>query len=291
MPMRTIETHQNCFCYRTDMSAAIIDLNEFDQATSGVRDVYSNEIFFVLSGNIRITTGLRSVSTLLNGDFVFLPVGTTVGYDVPDRAVTLSIRVHEDVPECHVFQINRRVERIESRPDFFYVMKANEKMQEFLTSFLGVYYDGVRCAKYLQMEVSRMIYLIHLYYKPEECWKFFSQIISADTKFSEYVHANWMKYSTVKGFAEGICMTTHQFSNKFKQIFGMPPYEWMTHKKASKIYWDICRCDMPLKQIAIKHDFSSQANFFHFCKSHFGNTPGEIRRSLKEHVDEIPVTV
>ncbi len=126
-----------------------------------------------------------------------------------------------------------------------------------------------------------MLYLIHAYYPQEDCLKFFSQILSPNVKFSEYVRTNWMNYGNVKEFAAGIHMSPQQFSNRFRKVFGTTPHDWVIQQKAKRIYQDICRSDLPLKEIALKYEFSSQANFFHFCKHVFGNTPGQIRKSLK----------
>ncbi len=124
-------------------------------------------------------------------------------------------------------------------------------------------------------------YLVHAYYPQEECLKFFSQRFSPDVKFQEFVRVNWMKYGNVKGLAEGLCMTSQQFSNRFRKIFGMPPHAWITQQKAQRIYQDIYHSSLSLKEIALKYNFNTQANFFHFCKHVFGDTPGRIRKSLK----------
>ncbi len=279
MPLQNVEVHQNCFCY--DSKNSVAKLSKFGQNETGSADLHQQEIFFVIKGRISISTILQRELILEEGDFIFLPSGTIMEYHALEECVTLSMRIQEDVPECHIFQVSKIAERLEDQYEGIYVLKANERMQTFLSGILETYTDGLRCRHYLHMEVSRMLFLLHAYYSQDDCLKFFSQILSPDVKFSEFVRANWMKYSTVKELADGIYMTTQQFSNRFRKIFGTTPYEWMTRQKSQKIYQDICRCDMPLKEIALKYDFSSQANFFHFCKRAFGNTPGQIRKSLK----------
>jgi AraC-like DNA-binding protein len=154
-------------------------------------------------------------------------------------------------------------------------------MTSFLAGLLETFKDGLRCRQYLKIEAARMLYMLHAYYSQEDCLKFFAQILSPDMKFSEFVRINWMKYSTIKELAGGIYMTQQQFSNRFRKIFGTTPHEWITRQKSQKIYQDICRSDVTFKEISEKYDFSSQSNFFHFCKHAFGSTPGQIRKSLK----------
>ena len=279
MPLQNVEVHQNCFCY--DSKSSVTKLRQFGQSEIGSVDLYQQEIFFVIRGRISISTNLQRDLMLEKGEFIFLPAGTTMEYHTFEECVTLSMRIQEDVPECHIFQVSKIAERIENQYEGIYVLTANERMQAFLSGILETYTDGLRCMHYLHMETSRMLFILHAYYPQDDCLKFFSQILSPDVRFSEFVRANWMKYSTVKEFADQIYMTPQQFSNRFRKIFGTTPYEWMTRQKAQKIYSDICRSDLPLKEISAKYDFSSQANFFHFCKHAFGNTPGQIRKSLK----------
>jgi AraC-like DNA-binding protein len=61
----------------------------------------------------------------------------------------------------------------------------------------------------------------------------------------------------------------------------MPPHQWMQREKARRIYLDICRNDMPLKEIALKYEFPLPSHFFRFCKQTFGESPGSIRKRLK----------
>ncbi len=279
MTLHNVEVHQNCFCY--DSKSSVVQLSKFRQNDTDSVALYQQEILFVIKGRISVSTALQRDLMLEKGDFIFLPAGTTMEYHAPEDCMTLSMRIQEEVPECHIFQVSKIAERIENQFEGIYILKVNERMQTFLSGVLETYTDGLRCRHYLHMEASRMLFLLHAYYSQEDCLKFFSQVVSPDVKFSEFVRANWMKCGTVKMLADGIYMTPQQFSSRFRKIFGTTPYEWMKRQKAQKIYQDICRSDLSLKEIAARYDFSSQANFFHFCKSAFGNTPGQIRKGLK----------
>ncbi len=269
----------NCYCY--DRGGSIVEQRQFKCDDSGSFELYSQEVFFVLRGKVHISLGWQYERTLNEGEFVYLPAGTTLYYKAMSDCDALSMRISDEVPECHIFQVSKIAERIENKYEGIYALQVNDRMQTFLSGLLETFTDGLRCRQYLQIEVARMLYLLHAYYSQEDCLNFFSQILSPDVKFSEFVRTNWMKYGTIKEMADGIYMTPQQFSNRFRKIFGATPHEWITRQKAQKIYQDICRSDMSFKEISEKYDFSSQSNFFHFCKHAFGNTPGQIRKSLK----------
>jgi AraC-like DNA-binding protein len=283
MPLQNFEMHRSCFCYDGADSAA--KLRGLPKGDVGSIDIHTKEVLFIVKGKINLQVNRQYELTLDAGEFIFLVAGSTMIYDALEESETLSIRIHDDVPECHIFQVDKVAGRMKDIYDGIYPLRLNERTGSFLATLLETYSDGLRCRHYLQMEASRMLFLIHAYYPQEECLKFFAQILSPDVKFSDFVRNNWMNCSTVKELADGIFMTTQQFTNRFKKVFGTTPYEWMTQQKAMKIYQDICRSDMPLKEISERYEFSSQTNFFHFCKHMFGRTPGQIRKSLKCDVE------
>jgi AraC-like DNA-binding protein len=258
-----------------------VKLHEFFDNDTGSIPLHTQEVFFVTEGSLEVQVDRYRGITLGAGEFVFLIGGSTMLFRATEESRGLSVKLYPGVPECHIYQLDKVAGRIRDVYDGIYPMRVNERMDRFLTSVLETYGDGLRCRHFLQGESARMLFLLHAYYPQEECLKFFAQILSPDVKFSEFVRNNWRTSNTVKKMADKICMTTQQFTNRFKKIFGTTPYEWMTQQKAMSIYQDICRSDMPLKQIAEIYDFSSQANFFHFCKHMFGRTPGSIRKSLK----------
>jgi AraC-like DNA-binding protein len=131
----------------------------------------------------------------------------------------------------------------------------------------------------MQLEISRMLYLIHAYYPYEECIKFFSPVATQDVGFSEFVRLNHTKYRTVGEMAAAYNMSVQQFANHFRKVFGEAPREWLQREKAHTIYRDICRSDKSLKEIALEYDFL-QSNFIRYCRTKFGASPGSIRARL-----------
>jgi AraC-like DNA-binding protein len=283
MQLQNFEQHRSCFCYDNEDSVA--KLHQFSLNSTGSLTIHTQEVFFVTRGTLLVQVDRYHEMTLTAGDFIFLVGGSTMLCHALEESDGLSVKIHDGVPECHLFQLGKIAGRIHNIYDGIYPLKVNDRMNRFLVSILETYADGLRCRNYLKGESARMLFLLHAYYPQEECLKFFAQIISPDVKFSEFVRNNWRTCNSVKKMADKICMTPQQFTNRFKKIFGTTPYEWMTQQKALGIYHDICRSNMPLKQISESYDFSSQANFFHFCKHVFGRTPGQIRKSLRFDIE------
>lgn len=278
------DRHKECFCNKTcDEPAAKLML--FPAESRGHVNISKSEILFVLDGSGRITLeNIHLSCNLAKGEFIFLPAGTRLTCNFNKDSAIIVVRMIVNTPECQATRIDAAVKpATDGVTPGIHSLKVNKRIQHFLSGLRATIEDGFMCELYMQSEVARLLMLIHAYYSPQECADFFAHIMSADVKFSEFVRTNYQKYKTVAQMAETLNMTTQAFSSYFKKIFGMPPHKWMQREKARLIYLDICRSDIPLKEIAMKHEFPIPSNFFRFCKNSFGDSPGNIRKNLRNN--------
>ncbi len=261
----------------------MIFLCEYMQGAQGTVSVLQQQVLFVLRGSLRISMEHTDIEQdLEQGDFIFQPGGSYWACHFAEETTLMMVRIIVDSPECHALMIQKPASSGgRERPGLF-VLKANPRMWHYLEGVRESLNDGFQCRLYMRTEVFRMLFLLHAYYSPQECGEFFSHVQTPDIKFSEFVRTNHMKYKTVGEMAEALFMTSQAFSNRFKRVFGMPPYKWMQREKARQIYFDICRNDMTFKEIVIKYDFPLSSNFFRFCKQTFGQSPGNIRKGLQK---------
>jgi AraC-like DNA-binding protein/quercetin dioxygenase-like cupin family protein len=284
--IHNLERFRNCFCNK-ESGDSIVELLEFPQEKVGVVHVFRQEILFVIRGGAYIAMeGLGVGRRLKKGEFVFLPAGARLACEMAKDSVLLIVRVPADFPECPVFRMDRTAGNVTSLkdPTGIHPLKMNRRMKGFVSDIIENINDGFLCRHFLEGEANRALYLLNAYYPEEERVKFFSHILTPDIKFSEFVRMNHMKYRTIGELSDVLCMTPQAFANRFKKVFGMTPHKWMQQEKARLIYLDICRSDMPLKEIAIKYDFPLSSNFFRFCKQTFGESPGTIRKSLRTNI-------
>jgi AraC-like DNA-binding protein len=229
--------------------------------------------------------GFSESCKLGRGEFIFLPAGTHLSCDVTRDTVLLSIKVEGEVPKCPIFKINSSPGNVSMhrQADRVHVLRANRRIRSFVTEMLENIDDGFMCRHFLLGEANRLLYLLSAYYTESERVKFFSHILTPDIKFSEFVRMNHTKYRSVADMAAAMYMTSQAFSSRFKKVFGVTPHKWTMQEKARQVYLDICRSDMPLKEIAIKHAFPLSSNFFRFCKQTFGDSPGNIRKCMQKN--------
>ena len=274
------DAHKNCFCSK-DGGGPVIFMCKYTQGAQGTVNVLQQQVLFVLRGSLRIAMENTNIGrSLEQGDFIFQPGGSHWACRFTEDTTLMMIRLIVDSPECHALMTHKPIDsNARTRPELF-ALKANARMWHYIEGVRESLDDGFQCRLYMRTEVFRMLFLLHAYYSPQDCAEFFSHILTPDIKFSEFVRMNHMKYKTVGEIAEALFMTSQAFSNRFKRVFGMTPHKWMQREKARQIYLDICRNDMPLKEIVIKYDFPLSSNFFRFCKQTFGDSPGNIRKRL-----------
>lgn len=279
MMLKNFELQKRCVCNNPGR-IPIVKIEEFSADQSGSISLGDREIIFITKGSIQITLEDGANSRLLEkGEFIFLPTGSRIACKALEDSAILRVRLVGKLPECHLFRINRVAKSVEQY-DGIYAMRTNERMERFVEDILRAVADGMKCEMYMQIEVSRMLFIIHAYYSPAECIKMFSHIVSPDVRFSEFVRSNHHKYKTVTQLADAACMTPQQFSNRFRKVFGTTPHKWMSAEKAQLIYRDICQSGKPLKEIAYEHDFSIQSNFIRYCRNTFGMSPGNLRKKM-----------
>ncbi len=284
--VHNLEHYKNCYCNKSG-GGDVVEFLEFPDEKSGVAHIFRQEILFMIRGSADISfEGLGAGGRVKKGEFVFLPAGSRVACNIAGDSAVLVVRIPDSFPECPVFTMNKTMSNvaIHRDPRVIHVLKSHRRIRSFISDLLVSLEDGFLCRHFLEGEANRLLYLITAYYSEQERVKFFSRILTPDIRFSEFVRINHMKYRTIADLSEALCMTPQAFSNRFKKVFGMTPHKWTQQEKARQIYLDICRSDMPLKEIAIKYDFPLSSNFFRFCKQTFGESPGSIRRNIHHSI-------
>ena len=280
--MQDPERYKSCFCNKNNGNN-IVELLEYPTGQTGTAHIFQQEIVFIVRGTAQAAIeGFTIGRKLKKDDFVFLPAGARLTYNISPDSTLLVVRIPGDVPECPVFRMSNVVGNTTPQrdPTGIHVLTINRRVGNFVSELIETISDGFLCRHFLQGEANRLLFLLNAYYSDEDRLNFFSHILTPDIKFSEFVRMNHMKYRTIGELSDVLCMTTQAFSNRFKKVFGTTPHKWMLQEKARHIYNDICRTNMPLKEIALKYDFPLSSNFFRFCKQTFGESPGRIRKNL-----------
>lgn len=150
---------------------------------------------------------------------------------------------------------------------------------KLLTLFADSFYFPYLNAAYYELKLGEIIYLIQRFFTEEQRVRFFSSLIDSDFVFSDFVINNYKQVTFVRELAELSGYSLQGFEKRFKKVFCKIPSEWLRDQKKTNISKDLFYTNKTLKQIGFEYGFYSPAHFNNYCKSVFGKSPGEMRKT------------
>ena len=87
------------------------------------------------------------------------------------------------------------------------------------------------CSKYIEMKCQELAYILTCYYPLHQISTFFYPISTYTESFQYFVMQNYDKVKNVEEFAHLGGYTTTTFRRLFKNMYGVPVYEWILDKK------------------------------------------------------------
>ena len=134
------------------------------------------------------------------------------------------------------------------------------------------------CGKFLELKCQELVYILTSYYPIHQISAFFYPISTYTESFHYFVMQNYDKVKTVEDFAHLGGYTTTTFRRLFKNMYGIPVYEWILDKKREGILDDLRFTKQRISVISARYGFDSLSHFAHFCKDSFGDTPRALRK-------------
>ena len=211
----------------------------------------------------------------------------------------LTLYTEENEAELMIFRIDTPIKFCGKHPiEMLYDKKKNigihnrkldfskNGLLRFKAPLFLQYIDGIidfinttnGCDYYFNLKIQEFFLVLQHYYTKKELSQFFSNILSPNTDFSEYVLANRNNFPTVVAFAKSMNMSPKKFTRQFIAIFQQTPYRWMKEGKKEKVYYDLTVICKSIKQAASDNGFNSIPQFTRFCKKEIGKTPNELKR-------------
>ena len=107
-----------------------------------------------------------------------------------------------------------------------------------------------------------------------------SELTPIATRFADVpadaFYADAVAWAAQEGITTGYNTTT--FRRLFRNLYGVPVYEWMLEKKREGILEDLQHSNMRITEICNRYGFDSLSHLAHFCKDSFGDTPRALRK-------------
>jgi len=169
-------------------------------------------------------------------------------------------------------------------PDFenceLLTVKTNRYVQSLLNDCLAVMNSGFLCTRYTQCKTEELLILLRSYYPNELLARLFQPAFNSKVDFELVVKKNRDKLFTVEEFAAATHLDRNTFRQKFKELYGTTPTEWIKQERANLVLQELMEGKKPIASIVSDYKFSNFPNFIRFCNMHFQNTPGNIRKTV-----------
>ena len=154
----------------------------------------------------------------------------------------------------------------------------SERLYHLVTSMPEFLAEENPCSKYIDLKCKELVFLITNFYPLPQLGSFFYPISTYTESFHYFVMQNYSKVKNVEEFAHLGGYTTTTFRRLFKNLYGVPVYEWILEKKREGILEDLQHTKMRITEICNRYGFDSLSHFAHFCKDSFGDTPRALRK-------------
>jgi len=139
---------------------------------------------------------------------------------------------------------------------------------------------GLRWLNYQKTIIQELQILISAYYCDEELARLFHPVFKGDIIFKSIVLQNKNKLFTVEEFANAVHLNRNSFRNRFSEIFGINPSEWIISNRAEQVLNELKK-DKSIMNIVHDCGFSSYPNFVRFCRNFLHNTPASLRKQYQ----------
>lgn len=235
-----------------------------------------NCIIFVLSGELLINSQEYPGTSLRGGQFILQAIGSKI-----------ELLAMTDV-EYLVYQFNELPQICEGRykeilknaeaPLTYSPLVLNVRLTQLLMDVAQhLEEEQLPCGSFIDLKCQELVYLLTCYYPLPQLSNFFYPISCYTESFQYFVMQNYTKVKNVEEFAQLGGYTTTTFRRLFRNLYGVPVYEWMLDKKREGILADLQQTKDRITEISSRYGFDSLSHFAHFCKASFGYSPRALR--------------
>lgn len=197
-----------------------------------------NCMLFMIEGELLINSDEHPGTTLHEKQFILQAIGSK--YEI--LALTDVSYILFWFNELPLLCENRYREIIDQAegPLTYTPMVMNPRLF-YLINDVAAYLDESTpaCGKYIDLKCQEMVYMITNYYPLPQLRAFFYPISTYTESFQYFVMQNYSKAKNVEEFAHLGGYNTTTFRRLFRNLYGVPVYEWMLEKNgkaSSKTY-------------------------------------------------------
>lgn len=239
-----------------------------------------NCMLFMISGELLINSNEYPGTTLHEKQFILQAIGSKY------EALALSeveyiIYFFNDLPLICEQRYKEIIDNAKDSPLTLTPLVMNSRLFYLINDTANYINElSLPCSRFINLKCQELVYLIINYYPLPQLSAFFYPIHTYTESLQYFVMQNHQKAKNVEDLAHMGGYTTTTFRRLFKNLYGIPAYEWMLVQKKKGILEDLQYTKMSITEISNRYGFDSLSHFAHFCKDSFGDTPRALRKKI-----------
>ncbi len=237
-----------------------------------------NLIIFLLKGELLVNSKEHPGTTLHDGQIILQSIGSKLELLALSKVEYIAYWFNELPIICE--ERFREIMEISEEPNVYSPLMMNSILFNLFDNLKEYLSENMPCGHYVELKAKEIIFLLLNYYSKNQLSEFFYPINTYTESFHFFVMRNYEKVKNVEDFAQigGYSVTT--FRRLFRNMYGVPVYEWILNKKREGILNDLQNSNERIGDISQRYGFDSMSHFAHFCKGSFGDTPRSLRKRL-----------
>jgi len=285
--------HTSCMNYRTEafggFSLGVMQRGE--QFNNQELPVRVNHLIFILEGEVYISKDNESAIAVREGEFAFIPISSLYTGTVVRSGRYLSLTFfHYNISLCDKYMLSHYLREVTDFNPCFSALPVREPLDMFLHQMEIYLSSGVNCKHLHEIKEKELFIIFRTAYTKNEMVRLFHPIMGVRIDFKGAVLQHKDKVSSREELARLMGMSVPDLARKFKEEFGESVYAWLLKQKNYRIRLRLSYPSVTIKDVIHEFNFSSPASFNKYCKTHFGCTPRELARRIKdEKPEEYPV--
>jgi AraC-like DNA-binding protein len=100
-------------------------------------------------------------------------------------------------------------------------------------------------------------------------------------RIRKYIESHLDENVSLEALASTAGLSVHHFARAFRQSVGVPPHEYLLHRRVDRAQQMLSQTDLPLSQIALSVGFSDHSHFARHFRRLTGMTPSAVRWSQR----------
>lgn len=234
-----------------------------------------NCMLFMISGELLINSEEYPGTSLRDGQFILQAIGSKIEL-LALTDVEYIVYWFNELPQICEDRYKEILQNSEA-PTTYSPLSMTSRLTRLMIDLAEYLDDQLPCGPYVNLKCQELIYLLTCYYPLQQLRSFFHPISTYTESFHYFVMQNYDKVKNVEEFAHLGGYTTTTFRRLFRNMYGVPVYEWILDKKREGILDELQHTKKRITEISNRYGFDSLSHFAHFCKASFGDSPRALR--------------